>query len=101
MRKVPAFWDASALVPLCVHERVSRQAHSCVRKFALVAWWGSMVEIHGAISRLHRSGVLNDLEKTGALTRLSVLSRSWGEACQSASFFKIVQHSRTMQSGDC
>ena len=79
MRKVPAFWDASALVPLCVHEMVSRQAHSCVRKFSPVAWWGSMVEIHGAISRLHRAGVLNDLEKTGALTRLSVLSRSWGE----------------------
>src|SRR5437588_9319192 len=78
MRKVPAFWDASALVPLCVHERVSRQAHSCVSKFALVAWWGSVVEIHVAISRLPRSGVLNDLEKTGALTRLSVLSRSWG-----------------------
>ena len=79
MSKQPAFWDASALVPLCVHESASRQAHSQLRKFLPVVWWGSLVEVRRAIARLHRLGILNDREKEKAIAHLELLNRSWRE----------------------
>jgi uncharacterized protein len=77
--KTTAFWDSSALVPLCVHEASSRQAQSHLRKWMPVVWWGSVIEVHSAIARLHRSGRLKDVEKQGALARLDLLSRGWRE----------------------
>jgi predicted nucleic acid-binding protein len=79
MSKQPAFWDASALVPLCVHESASRQAHSQLRKFLPVVWWGSLVEVHSAIARLHRLGRLSAADKQKALSQLDLLNRSWRE----------------------
>ena len=79
MNKLAVFWDSSALVPLCVHEVTSRQAQSQLRKSMPVVWWGSSVEVHSAIARLHRLGKLNDLDKQGALSRLNLLSRGWRE----------------------
>src|SRR5258708_16506818 len=79
MSKQAAFWDASALVPLCVHEGTSRQAQSQLRRFMPVVWWGSPVEVHSAIARLHRLGKLKDAEKQGALSRLDLLSGGWRE----------------------
>ena len=85
MSKEPAFWDASALVPLCVQEITSRRAQSLLRKFMPVVWWASSVEVHSAVSRLHRSGRLRDVEKSGALSRLGLLDRGWREILPSDS----------------
>ena len=74
-----AFWDSSALVPLCIQESTSRQVRSHLRKFAPVVWWASPVEVHSAVARLHRGRAVNDTEKRGALARLEVLRRGWSE----------------------
>jgi predicted nucleic acid-binding protein len=74
-----AFWDSSALVPLCIQESTSRQVRSHLRKFAPVVWWASPVDVHSAVARLHRSGAVNDTEKQGALARLVLLRRGWRE----------------------
>lgn len=79
MIKQPAFWDASALVPLCIHEMASRKAQSHLRQFLPVVWWASRVEVHSAVARLHRLGKLKDPEKKGALSRLDFLGRGWRE----------------------
>ncbi len=79
MSQAAAFWDASALVPLCVHEITSRQAQSHLRALMPVVWWGSLVEVHSAIARFHRLGKLKDAEKQGALSRLNMLSHGWRE----------------------
>jgi len=79
MSKQAAFWDSSALVPLCVHESASRQAHAQLRKFLPVVWWGSLLEVHSAIARLHRLGQMSDAEKQKALSHLDVLNRGWRE----------------------
>jgi len=79
MSKQPAFWDSSALVPLCVHESTSRQAHAQLRKFLPVVWWGTLVEVHSAIARLHRLGQLTDAEEQKALSQLDLLNRGWRE----------------------
>jgi predicted nucleic acid-binding protein len=74
-----AFWDSSALVPLCIQESTSRQVRSHLRRFAPVVWWASPVEVQSAVARLHRSGAVNDMEKQGALSRLALLRRAWRE----------------------
>lgn len=79
MTKETAFWDASALVPLCLYEPTTGQARSFLRKLAPVTWWGSKVEVHSAIARLDRTGKLTDVERKRALARLSVLSSGWKE----------------------
>ena len=79
MKQVTAFWDASAIVPLCVHEVASRTAQSQLRKFVPVVWWGSLVEVHSAICRLHRQKQITDVEKQGAMARLRLLGRGWRE----------------------
>jgi uncharacterized protein len=79
MNRIAAFWDSSALVPLCVHEITSRQAQSQLRKCMPVVWWGSEVEVHSAIARLHRLRMLSDAEKRGALARLELLRHGWRE----------------------
>jgi hypothetical protein len=79
MSKQPAFWDSSALVPLCLRESASRQAHAQLRKLLPVVWWGSLVEVHSAIARLHRFGQLTDAEQQNALSQLGQLNRGWRE----------------------
>jgi predicted nucleic acid-binding protein len=79
VKKTTAFWDASALVPLCIHQVASRQARSYLRRFAPVVWWGSLVEVHSGICRLHREKKITDPDKQGALARLRLLSNAWKE----------------------
>ncbi|HZC66714.1 MAG TPA: type II toxin-antitoxin system VapC family toxin [Candidatus Dormibacteraeota bacterium] len=79
MKQGSAFWDSSALVPLCVREPASQMAQSQVRKYAPVVWWGSLVEVHSAVARLHRARSLNDAHRDGALSRLRILSAGWKE----------------------
>jgi len=79
VKKTTAFWDASALAPLCIYEAASRQAHVYLRKFAPVVWWGSLVEVHSAICRLCRDGAITDPDRQGAVSRLRLLNRSWRE----------------------
>ena len=74
-----AFWDSSALIPLCVQERTSNKVRTLAKQFAPAVWWATTVEIHSAIARLHRSGKLHDDARQAALNRLSVLSRGWRE----------------------
>ena len=79
MKRNTAFWDSSALIPLCVHERTSNKVKALAKQFLPVVWWATTVEIHSAIARLHRSGELDDAARQAALNRLSVLSRGWRE----------------------
>ena len=66
-------------MPLCVHEAASRHAQSYLRRFAPVVWWGSLLEVHSAICRLHRETEISDVDKQGAVARLRLLGRAWRE----------------------
>jgi predicted nucleic acid-binding protein len=79
VKKAAAYWDASALVPLCIHEDASRMARVQLRRFTPVVWWGSYVEVHSAICRLLRAKEITNNERQGAVTRLLMLSRGWSE----------------------
>ena len=79
MKRATAFWDASALVPLCVPETATSAAALHLKKLAPVVWWGSPIEIQSAICRLHREKTLKDAGKQVAVARLEMLSRTWRE----------------------
>jgi predicted nucleic acid-binding protein len=78
-----AFWDSSALIPLCVQERTSNKVKTLAKQFTPVVWWATTVELHSAIARLHRSGEFDDAGRRAALNRLSVLGRGWREVLPS------------------
>ena len=66
-----AFWDTSALVPLCVFQEASLAAQREHRKYlAKTLWWGTQVEVRSSFSRLIRNG---DIERDGLQTGL----RKW------------------------
>lgn len=79
MIRTPAFWDSSALVPLCTNQRTSPQAQACFRKFSAVVWWSTVVEVRSAICRLHRHQDITDQDQQGAFARLRLLESGWRE----------------------
>jgi len=79
VKKATAFWDASALIPLCIQEAASPNAELQLRTFAPVVWWGSLVEVSSAICRLRRWEEITEAEKQGAAMRLQLLSNGWRE----------------------
>lgn len=79
MSKTPAFWDSSALVLLCTNQRTTPNAQLYYRRFSLVVWWSTVVEVRSAICRLHRNQKLKTQEQLGALSRLRLLANSWRE----------------------
>lgn len=73
-----AFWDTSALVPICC----SQPGLSVVSgKFAprfkhKIIWWGASVELHSSLQRLHREKVLDATQLAMARGRWDKLSNT-------------------------
>lgn len=75
-----AFWDASAILPLCFHQPATGVLGRLVRKHSrLVVWWGTPVEVRSALSRLVREGALAEEGHRRSVARLALLRRSWAE----------------------
>ena len=74
------FWDASALIPLCIDEPSSKTLRSMARKEgAIVVWWGTLIECLSAFSRLRRENIL-DLSTENQVRRLlKKLATVWTE----------------------
>lgn len=53
------FWDASAIIPLCIDEPRTKILQDIAKKDnAIVVWWGSLVECYSAFARLRRDSAL-------------------------------------------
>src|ERR1700685_889670 len=76
---MPGFWDASALVPLCVPIHDPQHDRRLLHEHAPVVWWASDVEMRSAIARLRREKALTDRQHSAALQRLSILRKGWRE----------------------
>lgn len=79
MSRQAAFWDASAVVPLCVHEPVTARARALLRVHHPVVWWATPVEVTSAIGRLRGSGLLATDDAELAQKDLQILMRGWKE----------------------
>lgn len=79
-KAVSAFWDASAIVPLCCQQNLSRSTRKLWRETArVVVWWGTTVEVRSAISRLYSEDLLTARGRQQALARLGALRQEWRE----------------------
>jgi hypothetical protein len=76
----PAFWDASAITPLCTTQPQSKQARQAARIYSRRAvWWLTSVEVTSALSRLVREGNLKAKDSQQAFDALNLLRRRWDE----------------------
>lgn len=74
------FWDASALIPLCLQERETPSLKKLVRSDqSIVVWWASSIECLSALARLRREKVLSLDGEEQAQAVLRVLMASWTE----------------------
>ncbi|MDF0674746.1 MAG: type II toxin-antitoxin system VapC family toxin [Nitrospira sp.] len=74
------FWDASALIPLCLQERESPSLRKLLQTDqSIIAWWASPIECLSALSRLRREAVLGIEEERQAQIILRALVAAWTE----------------------
>ena len=76
---IPAFWDTSSLVPLCVQQQPSDAARRLLQQHSIVVWWAAPVEMRSAFERLLRMEQLTSEDYAAAGARLHQLRRGWRE----------------------
>ncbi len=68
MKTETAFWDSSAIVPVCCVQDFSLPARRAYRQFKKpIIWWGTSVEMQSAIRKLNQVGFLTKKQTLGAL----------------------------------
>ena len=72
-----AFWDASALVPLCVRQGITARAIAQYQSYDAIVWWATPVEIASALARLVSMKQLGSGDWTKARKLAKVLADSW------------------------
>jgi len=76
----PAFWDTSAIVPLCCWQPKTQAANHAYRLFPKMAvWWATGVECCSALNRLEREQQLTAREKQQSLGALEKYRALWAE----------------------
>jgi predicted nucleic acid-binding protein len=71
-----AYWDTSALVPLCVLQDATPAARREHRRYsAKIVWWGTQVEIRSALARLVRDGEIDRAGRATAVNKWMALSQ--------------------------
>lgn len=74
-----AFWDSSALVPLCITQRSTPQAKALSANYGMAVWWLTAVEIRSAFARELRMGQLTPNGLVQAQITLDRLRDNWRE----------------------
>jgi len=75
--RVSAFWDSSALVPLCVRQRVTPQTIALFKNHNVVIWWATPVEMASALARLVRMQQIDSAECSRARKLAHDLANAW------------------------
>ena len=80
MKSEPAFWDTSAVAPLCVSQSTTAASHRMMQKgHSLVVWWATPVEVISAFARLELAGSLDAEDLKRAMAKLTRLRDTWVE----------------------
>jgi predicted nucleic acid-binding protein len=72
-----AFWDTSALIPLCTWQMQTAQARRLYAGFGVVVWWATPVEIISGLTRLERMGEIDHDEFLAGKQQAQALSMIW------------------------
>ncbi len=75
--RVFAFWDASALVPLCVIQGATPSVVSLYKNYPAVVWWATPVEIASALARLVRTREISFEDCAKARQVATALADEW------------------------
>lgn len=74
------FWDASAVVPLCVEEVSSQTMLDMLATDSdMAVWWGTPVETASALARLRRMGGIGVTEEHAARDLIVAYRGMWTE----------------------
>ncbi len=80
-----AFWDLSALVPLCVEQESTPVVRALSKKYRMVVWWNAPVEIGSAFARLRRMGLITPKGNIEARIAMDGLRSGWREVAPNPS----------------
>lgn len=72
-----AFWDSSALVPLCIRQSATAQSKLWLTSYEVVVWWATPVEIASALARLLRVRQIDPAQWNVADKLAQTLAGTW------------------------
>jgi predicted nucleic acid-binding protein len=72
-----AFWDTSALVPLCVGQSITPRIVSLYTRYEAVVWWATSGEIASALARLVRMKYLDPTDWARSRRLAEDLADAW------------------------
>jgi len=74
------FWDASAIIPLCLQEpQTALLKRIAEEDGAIIVWWATPVEVYSALARRRREGILRKADEDQARQVLARLAEDWTE----------------------
>jgi predicted nucleic acid-binding protein len=77
---ITAFWDTSAIVPLCCFQNSSSKARQLARTYGRqIVWWATPIEAVSALQRLVREGHISPRDSAQSYARLLYLRNHWNE----------------------
>jgi predicted nucleic acid-binding protein len=77
LARTSAFWDAGALVPLCVRQGITPSVVDLYDCYHVVIWWATPVEIASALARLVRTKEISTSECAKARQVAVALADEW------------------------
>ena len=86
-----AFWDASALIPLCLEPQSVPMVDRLFQETFIVVWWATPVEIRSALARLARMQQASTDEVAEARRLLEEMKQDWLEIGPSASLQSLAE----------
>jgi len=77
LKRVAAFWDTSALVPLFVRQSATLRVAAMYDAHDIVIWWATPVEIASALARLVRIQQITASDYAESRKLVEIVSSSW------------------------
>jgi predicted nucleic acid-binding protein len=77
LTRIFAFWDASALVPLCVVQGSTPSVVRLYKSYPAVVWWATPVEIASALALLVRTREISSGDCAKARQVAAALAEEW------------------------
>ena len=74
-----AFWDTSAIIPICVPGQSASAARRILSQQAVVVWWTARVEVRSTLDRLRKEAAISPRDYDASRNRLEALLASWRE----------------------
>jgi predicted nucleic acid-binding protein len=85
MSQPVAYWDSSALVPLCVPQVQTTRASALYESYGVVSWWATHVEMISGLTRLERMGQISHDQFLVGKQLAQDIVRDWISAGSTAS----------------